>query len=345
MRERRGDGADRVDSSDAANERTGEFNGQRVQHDPNAGHLHARERRHRRGTQLRNELHHREHRQRRLRLCQPHSERFHLFVSPSLSNVTVQNCTTLGIGLGADSNITIARSTMSNPLVIQGGANIVVDHNTISTTAPRSAAAIYLTAVSNSQITNNTLDGGYHGNDLAGQGSDGPGADDGIVLGDVSSSTISGNVISNVFDAGIEGVDSVSNSTIANNTITRAVFAGLGAYHCTSWQGNTISGNVISQSVAAMDEFVQIDQLCNLGGANPPGAFNGNTIVNNTFRNPLGGALFGMSFVFNLPLTVAGGNVIRGNDMGRAGISALPPGRVRGRRRQLRCGPSGTFSC
>jgi parallel beta-helix repeat protein len=243
------------------------------------------------------------------------------------------------------SNLTIKNCRLGNILAISNGNNITIDHNTFVITGVRPAAAIYLVTVNNSQITNNTIDGGYHGQDLSGGGTDGPGADDGVVLGDATNDLVSGNTISNVFDAGVEGVNHVSSCTISNNTITNAVFTGIGAYYCTAWTGNIISGNTVSQSLSFIEGFVLTRDLCS-NFPNRPGqaVFVGNTITNNVMRNPIGNSQFGISLLFTPPAGMASGNSISGNDMGLGGIAAQPPAGYNVGAGN-KCGPSGNFTC
>ncbi|PYR91759.1 MAG: hypothetical protein DMF84_15520 [Acidobacteria bacterium] len=156
---------------------------------------------------------------------------------------------------------------------------------------------------------------------------------------------ISGNKISNVFDAGIEGVNAVTNTTIADNTITNAIIAGISSYHCTAWQGNTMSGNRVSQSLSVMKAYVSIDVNC-FSYPNPPsvGFFKDNVIANNVLRNALGDSTFGLSLLFNARASSAAGNLLQGNDVGGSGIELQPiSGFSDGGGNS--CGPQGNFKC
>jgi parallel beta-helix repeat protein len=267
-------------------------------------------------------------------------------ISDNLTNVTIQHCKMIGMAdLSGVSNVTIVQSTMSRLLRIAAGTNVTIDHNAIAIVGGRLPGAVLLLGGSQNAVTNNAIDGGYHGQDLGGGGTDAAGTDDGIVLGDEKNDTITGNTISNVYDAGIEGVNGVSNTTIANNTITNAVFAGISSYHCTSWNGDTITGNVISQSLAAIEAFFAFDNVCT-GYPNPPssGSFTNNVIANNVLRNPIANSPFGISLLFTPPGSTAGGNVLRGNDFGTGGIAVQPIGAFSDGGGNT-CGSQGNFTC
>jgi parallel beta-helix repeat protein len=189
--------------------------------------------------------------------------------------------------------LSLTNSTITSTIAFFDSSNLRLDSNTISTSAAAgdSSAVIYVAGGQNNVITNNTLDGGYHGSDQTGQGHDArpTDVDDGIVIIDATGDTISGNTISNVYDAGIEGVNGVRSSTITNNMISNALFAGISSYHCTAWEGNTITGNAVTQSEAVMLFLWETDALCDTA-RNPPTSpsFSNNTMSNNTFTSPVG---------------------------------------------------------
>lgn len=269
-------------------------------------------------------------------------------MADGLSNVTVTNCTMLGAVQPSNaSNVTISNSTMTGTLIFTSSTNITIDHNHISLTGARPSAAIIIAGGSQNRVTNNVIDGGYHGQDLTGQGGDAPGADDGVLLADATNDTVQGNTISNVFDAGVEGVNAVRNSTIADNTIVNATEAGISSYHCTSWQGNKVTGNSISQSQhAALFNFTS-DSLCfNFPNPTPSGSFSNNLFANNVLRNLLGTSLVAMSLVFlaTVPESAVTGNVIQGNDFGSADVTVAPAGGFTSGGGNT-CGTQGNFAC
>src|SRR6185295_7003401 len=108
-----------------------------------------------------------------------------------------------------------------------------------------SAAMISLQNGSNTRIRDNSIDGGWNGVPvLSGCAAGSVGADDGIVLNVETGDTIDGNTIRNTWDAGIEGVSTLSATSITNNIILNS-WAGIGSYHSTNWQGNVVTGNSI----------------------------------------------------------------------------------------------------
>jgi len=175
----------------------------------------------------------------------------------SASNVLVTNCKMDGLFTVENvSGLSITNSTIASPVAFSDSSGLKLIGNTISKnpSSNKGPAVVDVAGGQNHVISNNTLDGGYHGRDLSGAGHDaGPtDVDDGILLIDTTGDTISGNSIANVFDAGIEGANGLRNAVISNNTISNAIFAGIGSYFCTAWEGNTISGNTVSQSESAL---------------------------------------------------------------------------------------------
>jgi hypothetical protein len=118
----------------------------------------------------------------------------------------------------------------------------------------------------------------------------------------------------------VEGSDSVTNVTVGNNTFSNIGNAGIGAYWCTSWTGNTIRGNSVSMSPTLLRVSYSVGQP-QCGTPHPSGGFSGNQIFGNTFRNPILGlpdtAWPGM-YVALSQGTVTG-NLIQGNDLGANG--------------------------
>jgi parallel beta-helix repeat protein len=208
------------------------------------------------------------------------------------------------------SGVSITNSTIKSTIVFFDSSNLKLDGNAISTGQylGDNAAVIYVAGGQNNVITNNTLDGGYHGSDQSGQGHDAnpTDADDGIVIIDATGDTVSGNSISNVYDAGIEGVNSVRGSTITNNSISNAIYAGISSYHCTAWQGNTITGNTVTQSETALVFVWGKDALCDQARNPPPSpSFTSNTIANNSLTSPVG-AYYGLYISFDAGSAVSG---------------------------------------
>lgn len=240
-------------------------------------------------------------------------------------------------------NLTIANSTLSNTLVIRNGQNVIIRGNRISTNR-REGAVVTFSGGSRNQVLDNVLDGGYHGHDLSGHGNDeSGGADDGVILDNETGDTVQGNTIMNVFDAGVEGLDSVTGTTIAGNTITGAVFAGIGSYWCTHWQGDTISANIVSQSVQAILVGYSVGTKC----AHPPGPaglFADNTIADNVLRNYLIGGYPGISIRLPSIADMVTNNVIRNNDVGSANIFVLPLSGFTNGGGNV-CGVNGNFAC
>jgi hypothetical protein len=208
-----------------------------------------------------------------------------------------------GIQLSGVSGISIANCGRGTLVSVDKSTNVTIAHSAL--------LGLYLTNGSGNQVLENTFDGGY-------DGSRNPvGQDDGIVVGDETNDVIEGNIIRNVFDAGIEGLDALTNSKIVNNTIVNAGVAGIASYWCTSWIGNTISGNSVSNSERLGRFLYDVGQGKCLNLATP-GAFVNNQFIGNRFTNPVG-FLEGMFFGFSsLPAGAVVGNLLQGNDLGAA---------------------------
>lgn len=210
--------------------------------------------------------------------CEGHTIYGYVKFADGTSNVVVQNCVMTGtINPNGISNVTISNSTMSNIVLVRNGHGVTLDHNHISLSpCGRPGAVVGFSDGGGNQAIGNTIDGCYAGNDLTGQGNDAPGADDGIILNNEIGDTIRDNNIMNVFDAGIEGVSSVTSTTISNNTVTHAVDNGIASYWCTDWENNTIAGNSISGSEAAVWITYGTGTRCG-NTPSPFGRFVGNT--------------------------------------------------------------------
>lgn len=261
-------------------------------------------------------------------------------VNDGLSDLSFQHCRSTGFAKSTDvSNLTISDNTLSNIILLENPRSVLIQHNRISTTA-RAGGVVGITGGSGNQILDNDIDGGYHGRDLAGQGSDGPGADDGIVLSRTSDALIRGNRIANVFDAGIEGTEELLHTTIADNTISDAIVAGVSSYWCTVWDGNVVRNNTVSHSLALLKVVAGDGAPC---GAPAPVSFfmNDTTIADNRLIEPLTparGDTFGI-----LVLIAGGGNVLQGNDVGSYGVK-VPFGAFTDAGGNV-CGSQGNFTC
>lgn len=255
--------------------------------------------------------------------CADHTIHGYLSIANGATGVSVMNCTMVGLQNPSNiSNVTISNSVMSNIVFVTNGHNVSLDHNQITVAGGRPGAVVIFQDGGQNQVIGNTIDGGYHGHDLGGLGADGPGADDGVTLRTETGDLLQGNTIQNVFDAGIEGADTVHATTIANNSISHAIVAGVGSYWCTDWDSNTISGNTISDSEAAIVITYEVGPNCGAGAG--AGRFSNNTLTGNSLQNPL--PLDGVGLL--IKLTQLGesvtSNVISGNNVGATAIELAP---------------------
>jgi parallel beta-helix repeat protein len=203
--------------------------------------------------------------------------------------------------------------------VFIGSGNTVTVTNCVVTAS--AINGMNLSDGTNNRILQSTITGGYPGGPAS------VGADDGIVLVYETGDTIQGNTISNFFDAGIEGADTVANTTFASNTITNTGANGIGTYWCTNWTNNVVRLNNVSQSGVMFYADYQTDPTkC---GAGPPSAnFTGNSFIGNRFRSPVQGTVpvvfQGMVATFGAGVPVSG-NLIQGNDFGTQGCPLVSP--------------------
>lgn len=161
-------------------------------------------------------------------------------------------------------------------------SNVTIANNAIADTG-NGAGDIIVEFGGNNTIRQNKIDGGWKGN-LATWSMQG--TDDGIVLEFESGDTIQDNTITNVFDAGFETVGLITNSVIAGNSFTNAGFTGIGSYHGTSWVGNAVLGNTVSQSPSLAYFFYGDNSTAYDGDSVTAIDFEGNAFSSNTFQNP-----------------------------------------------------------
>jgi hypothetical protein len=276
--------------------------------------------------------------------CRNHTVNGNVSIATGLSNVSVADCAVAGGFAKATniSNVTIAGTTATNIIFIVGGHHVTLDHDQFTVLDGRPGGVVILQNGDHNQVIGNVLDGGYHGHDLSGSGNDAPGADDGVIIDNEADDLIQGNFISNVFDAGVEGLDLVSTTTIANNTFSNAVLAGVGAYWCTHWDGNVVSGNTSNNSVYLVLIKWQSGSLCS--PSPPDGLFTRNSFVGNSLRGQLRPGVPGMYFPLSSITSAVSGNLISQNDVGQAPIFLAPlAGFVDGGGNI--CGAGGTISC
>jgi parallel beta-helix repeat protein len=234
--------------------------------------------------------------------CQGHSVTGGIWVYGS--NTRVTNCT-----------ISSSPNPAHNSIPLQvSGSFVTVSSNILRNDTNASILMIELGGGGHDQVLHNVIDGGWDG------ASPMQGADDGILLDSgQSDDLIQDNTIRNVYDAGIEALGSLTNTTITNNAIASAGVAGIGAYYSTSWQGNTIRGNQVSQAPFLTKIFYTADAT-----RTPvlPGSFQNNTFSGNVFQDPTCAGLKGVPGCANAASAIildgmqgaTGGNLIQGND-------------------------------
>jgi hypothetical protein len=189
------------------------------------------------------------------------------------------------------------------------------------------SAEVYLSNGTGNQFMHDTIDGGWDGNLATYQRQ---GSDDGVILLSEQNITIQNCTITNVFDAGVEGVDGavLMNETITGNTFSNNGYTAIGNYYGPGWQNSTFSSN----TSAGTPQFIRFVE--DYGFGKYPGVvFVNNRIASNVVQSqvplaPLYGGSVPPSITINylgaVPFTV-NGNTLQGNQLGTATTPVLLP--------------------
>ncbi|MGH9408450.1 MAG: right-handed parallel beta-helix repeat-containing protein, partial [Vicinamibacterales bacterium] len=270
--------------------------------------------------------------------CQGHTINAAIDATGIASGVSILNCTMKGVNLPWNvTNMTIANSTINGAIAIAFGHNNAIRQDRF-VGGVTGGALVTFAGGDHNQISDSSLDGNYHGQCSV------CGFDDAILLWNESDDTVQGNAISNVWDAGIEGVDAVVDSTITSNTIDNALSAGIASYWCTHWQGNTIADNHVSDATTLVRFSYRTGPLCFGFGSAPSGLFSANTVAGNTLRDPTGFEVVLMSLDFQTNPAAADSNELQDNDVGSGGVLAQPAAAFINAGGNT-CGTSGNFRC
>ena len=144
------------------------------------------------------------------------------------------------------------------------------------------------------------------------------GADEAIFIQDESGAVIEKNVMSDIWDCGIETSGKITNSRIEGNTINNAGFCGIGAWYYNTWIHNIVRNNQVSDTYQLFDihqEMGYRPSSTQFGHLVPADEhtliFKDNLFENNSFVRP------------------REGNEPNGGDRNRAGsFLIIPPGYV-----------------
>lgn len=271
--------------------------------------------------------------------CQGHAVS-NITIASGLSGLSITNCITSILAATQVTNLSVSGSTLAQ-VVLTAASGAAIQNNTFGNTsgfagvtlaessgavvrnntfngpsgvAGRNAAMVLHDGMNN-QVIGNTIDGFYDGGPTAN------GVDDGVLLSNESGDLVQGNIISNCFDTGVEGVDSLTNTTIADNTMTNIGAAGVATYWCTHWLNNVIRDNAVSETPGLFEALYSLGATC--GSKPSPVAFSNNQIVGNRFRDPAAG--YGSSVVIVAPRLIVSlgtsssaitANLLQDNDFG-----------------------------
>lgn len=245
----------------------------------------------------------------------------------TISGNTINGLTNEAYGIDAiwTNHLVIANNTVNQAQI--GGFYVpgaVINKNTV--TIQNSwrgiAGVIWMHQSSNQFIGDNTVDGGASG--LVGRtdanGNLTGGTDDSIIIdGPVNNVWIRDNTLGHNYDAAIEPIDAFRNGHIDSNTISNVYEAGIGEYHRTVFEGNTVNNNKISSSGRAMMFIVggqlpndkPIDQSYQSITGNQ---FNSNTFTSSTRKTSSAACWDGVNHDTTNPVPAqASGNVATGN--------------------------------
>ena len=251
--------------------------------------------------------------------CQGH--RMRAIVLNQVSHASIANCTVAAnIQITNSDDVTVSGSTIiAGFLAATRSTNVVFSGNTLNPGSGLTAPVI-LNGGSNNKALHNTMEGGYNG------GTAEVGTDDGIIIDNEIGDVIEGNTIRNFFDAGIEGVGSVTDTRIANNTMTNIGVAGVSSYWCTAWTNTTVQGNNVGTAPRMIWLFYATGPKC--GGSIAPAAFSDNQFVGNRFHDLAPGRYINGIKHPAIEITMPGivqRNMIQGNDVGIAPSPFLTP--------------------
>lgn len=170
-----------------------------------------------------------------------------LWLSNSQNGIITNNTFTGNALVNAQgsSNLQVTNNNFTNSLYQQSGGsnNNRIESNKFDFNYNGAGLIVSVDGSGNS-IKNNFIDG--HG---TGQPSTAhTGFDDGIILQTESQDTVSGNILQNFWDCGIENAGLIKETTISNNTIKNAAYCGIGGWYWNSLQSNTFSQNKVDNS-------------------------------------------------------------------------------------------------
>jgi parallel beta-helix repeat protein len=271
--------------------------------------------------------------------CQGHAVS-NITIASGLSGLAIANCITSILAATQVTNLSVIGSTLTQ-VVLTAASGAAIQNNTFGNTSGFAGvtlaessgavvrnntfngpsgvagrnAAIVLHDGMNNQVIGNTINGFYDG------GPTENGVDDGVLLSNESGDLVQGNTISNCFDTGVEGLDSLTNTTIADNTMTNIGASGVATYWCTHWLNNVIRDNSVSETPGLFKAVYS--QGTNCGSQVAPIAFSNNQLVGNRFRDPAAG--YGSAVVIVAPRMIVSlgasssvitANLLLGNDFG-----------------------------
>lgn len=259
----------------------------------------------------------------------------------NLSSASLTNCTfdeVVGNGL---SDIMVTASTIrtwsssgqqervtlkgnhitGNGVSMAGAQSAAIMSNNFDNFASSAFYAVYLAGGADNEVSGNTIDGGYDGQP------NNDGLDDGVILINETGDQVENNTIRNCYDTAVEGLGTLTSTTISANVGVNIGIAGIGAYWCTHWTANTVSGNDISRSPALLHIEYLTGPRC--VAPQPQAGFSDNQIVNNRFRDPAPGVQsIGSAPRMYIAFTASAGasaNLIAGNDFGAEPGPQLSP--------------------
>ncbi len=223
------------------------------------------------------------------------------------------------VRIDTGSNISFSKNLVYGAFDLYTLSSTSITDNTFSlghalseTTSPFIAANININNGHGNKIIGNSINGGSDG--IYRGISNVIGADDGISFDSQVDLTVERNMISNVWDCGIEGSGDLINGKISSNTIKNAGVCGIGAWYDSSIEHSTFSDNTVDDSPKMFEFYWKKavkDQTTIF--------FRDNTFQNNKIINPrlnkASGAYDGDMFNFTgIKNLIATNNIFIGND-------------------------------
>jgi hypothetical protein len=182
----------------------------------------------------------------------------HIVNSP-LGTITNNSFADGYVSISGSDNLEVSHNVSNRPVEVSGN-NETIEYNTLTLDSGELHAAVLLLGDSSgSTVQFNVLNGGWDGMYRQTWQSQ-IGADDGLLLQNVSNSIVQNNTILNNWGCGIENVRPMVNVQVAANQIGTAGYCGIGGWYGESLSGVTVAGNTVTDTPRLL-QYMRADAL------------------------------------------------------------------------------------